>query len=203
MRSDDINVRKSAPLILRSLEQAVDLCQSMLDYMAQTPSPQFNDFNLPALLGEIEQASLLTLHYQGPQIMHADRQMIQRILLNLARNAGTAGATTLWVEVWRVGHLVLMDISDNGLGIPRKNWANLFSPFKSRQGSGGGLGLAISRDLAVAHGGMLRLSRSSAEGSEFRIQFPVMIFPTITTEPVLPWHEIIADSEPHGESGTP
>ena len=45
--------------------------------------------------------------------MHADRNMMSRILLNLARNAGTAGATAMWVEVWQVGHLAIMDISDN------------------------------------------------------------------------------------------
>ena len=196
LQSDDANVRKSAPLILHSLEQAVDLCQSMLDYLAQTPRPKFADFDLPELLGNIQQASLLTLHYQGPQVMHADRAMMQRILLNLARNAGTAGATELWIEVWQVGHLALVDISDNGIGIPRENWADLFFPFRSRQGSGGGLGLAISRDLAVAHGGMLRLSRSSHEGSEFRIQFPITIFPTLQTQPVLAWHVIPAETAP-------
>ena len=99
LQSDDANVRKSAPLILHSLEQAVDLCQSMLDYLAQTPRPKFADFDLPELLGNIQQASLLTLHYQRPRVMHADRAMMQRILLNLARTAGTAGATELWIEV--------------------------------------------------------------------------------------------------------
>ena len=192
MQSDDINVRRSAPLVMQSLEQAVDLCQSMLDYLAQTPTPQWEEFDLAALLVEIRQASLLTLHYKGPQMMHADRGMMRRIFLNLARNAGTAGATDLWVEVWQVGHLALVDISDNGHGIARDNWATLFSPFKSRQGGGGGLGLAISRDLAVAHGGMLRLSRSNRDGSEFRIQFPTSVFPGLGQKQIGPWQELPA-----------
>jgi len=124
--------------------------------------------------------------------MHADRGMMRRIFLNLARNAGTAGATDLWVEVWQVGHLALVDISDNGHGIARDNWATLFSPFKSRQGGGGGLGLAISRDLAVAHGGMLRLSRSNRDGSEFRIQFPTSVFPGLGQKQIGPWQELPA-----------
>ena len=186
------NVLSSAPLVMQSLEQAVDLCQSMLDYLAQTPTPQWEEFDLAALLVEIRQASLLTLHYKGPQMMHADRGMMRRIFLNLARNAGTAGATDLWVEVWQVGHLALVDISDNGHGIARDNWATLFSPFKSRQGGGGGLGLAISRDLAVAHGGMLRLSRSNRDGSEFRIQFPTSVFPGLGQKQIGPWQELPA-----------
>ena len=74
--SKDENVRKSAPLVLRSLEQAVDLCQSMLDYLAQTPDPIPSDFELPELLAEIQSASLLKLRYQGPRIMHTDRNMM-------------------------------------------------------------------------------------------------------------------------------
>jgi len=190
--SKDENVRKSAPLVLRSLEQAVDLCQSMLDYLAQTPDPIPSDFELPELLAKIQAASLLKLRYQGTKLMHADRNMMSRILLNLARNAGTAGATAMWVEVWQVGHLAIMDISDNGSGIPRSAWPNLFSPFKSKQGSGGKLGLAISRDLTLAQNGMLRLSRSGSAGSEFRIQFPLRVFPTLSTAIEIEWHDIAA-----------
>lgn len=190
LSSNDENVRKSAPLVLRSLEQAVDLCQSMLDYLAQTPEPRPQNFNFPKLLAEIKAASLLELHFQGPELMFADRQMMFRILLNLARNAGTAGAKSMFVEVWQVGHLAIIDIGDDGSGIPRSAWPDLFSPFKSRQSSGGGLGLAIARDLTIAQGGMLRLSRSSSEGSEFRLQFTMRTFPTLITKPVLSWHKI-------------
>ncbi len=196
LSSKDENVRKSAPLVLRSLEQAVDLCQSMLDYLAQTPDPIPSDFELPELLAEIQSASLLKLRYQGPRIMHADRNMMSRILLNLARNAGTAGANMMWVEVWQVGHLAIMDISDNGAGIPRSAWPNLFSPFKSTQGSGGGLGLAISRDLTLAQGGMLRLSRSSSDGSEFRIQFAVRVFPALSNTVEMMWHDVASPQSP-------
>ena len=117
-------------------------------------------------------------------------------MLNLARNAGTAGANMMWVEVWQVGHLAIMDISDNGAGIPRSAWPNLFSPFKSTQGSGGGLGLAISRDLTLAQGGMLRLSRSSSDGSEFRIQFAVRVFPTLSNTVEMMWHDVASPQSP-------
>ena len=130
LSSKDENVRKSAPLVLRSLEQAVDLCQSMLDYLVQTPDPVPSDFELPEMLAEIQAASLLKLRYQGPKLMHADRNIMSRILLNLVRNVGTSGANAMWVEVWQVGHLAIMNISDNGTGILRSAWPNPFSPFK-------------------------------------------------------------------------
>ena len=65
LSSNDENVRKSAPLVLRSLEQAVDLCQSMLDYLAQTPEPRPQNFNFPKLLAEIKTASFLELIFRG------------------------------------------------------------------------------------------------------------------------------------------
>jgi len=143
----------------------------MLVYLAQTPSPVYADFDLVTLLEEVKTATLLDIDFSGPATMHADRGMMFRILLNLGRNAGAAGATKLTIEIWRAGHLAIFDISDNGSGIPRHLWPTLFSPFKSRQSSGGGLGLTIARDLALAQDGILKISRSSDVGSEFRIQF--------------------------------
>ena len=113
-----------------------------------------------------------------------------RILLNLARNAWTAGAKSMFVEVWQGGHFAIIDIGDDGSGIPRSALPDLFSPFKSRQSSGGGLGLAIARDLTIVQGGMLRLSQSSSEGSEFRLQFTMRTFPTLINKPVLSRHKI-------------
>jgi len=179
MASDDDNVRKSAPFVMRSLEQAVDLCQSMLDYLKQAPTPTYVNFDLMVLLEEVKDATSLEISYSGPRAMYADRGMMYRILLNLGRNAGTAGATALNIDVWRVGHLAIFDISDNGAGIPRDLWPTLFSPFKSRQSSGGGLGLTIARDLALSQDAILKLSRSSEAGSEFRIQFNGNKFPEL------------------------
>ena len=48
--------------------------------------------------------------------------------------------------------------------------------FPSKQRGGTGLGFAIARDLAVAQGGNLKLTRSKAGGSELRMQLPVEIF---------------------------
>jgi len=58
--------------------------------------------------------------------------MMFRILLNLGRNAGAAGATKLAIKIWRASHLAIFDISDNGSGIPWHLCPTLFSPFKSR-----------------------------------------------------------------------
>ena len=153
----------------------------MLVYLAQTPSPVYADFDLVTLLEEVKTATLLDIDFSGPATMHADRGMMFRILLNLGRNAGAAGATKLTIEIWRAGHLAISDISDDGSGIPRHLWPTLFSPFKSRQSSGGGLGLTIARNLMLAQDGILKLSHSSDAEPEFRIQFNQSKFPKLET----------------------
>ena len=94
----------------------------------------------------------------------------------MARNANHAGATKLNIDIWRAGHLGIIDISDNGHGIPKQQWDDLFLAFKSHGLGGSGLGLAITKDLVVAQGGYVKLSRSNENGTEFRIQLPVEIF---------------------------
>ena len=69
-----------------------------------------------------------------------------------------------------------IDVNCDGPGIPRAHWTYLFLAFRSRSRGSTGLGLAIARDLAVAQGGNLKLTRSTEEGSEFRLQLPVEIF---------------------------
>jgi len=99
-----------------------------------------------------------------------------RVLLNLARNAAAGGATAITIDIWRAGRLGVVDIADDGPGIPRAQWEDLFLAFRSRRRGGTGLGLAIARDLAVAQGGNLKLTRSTDDGSEFRLQLPIEMF---------------------------
>ena len=178
LASKDERVRRMAPHIVRSLEQSVDLCQSMLDYLAETPVPAPSRFAPAALIDEIGESASMSVSYSGPELICMDRGMLSRILLNLARNASLAGAKNLSIDIWRAGQLGVIDIADNGPGIPQEQWSSLFLAFRSKQRGGTGLGLAIARDLAVAQGGNLKLTRSTVDGSEFRLQLPVQIFDT-------------------------
>ena len=176
LASEDPRVRRMAPHIVRSLEQSVELCQSMLDYLAETPVPAPVRFDMNELAGEIEEAAGIEIAYSGPAELRLDRTMLSRSLLNLARNAASAGARKLDIDIWRVGRLGVIDVSDDGPGIPRDQWEELFLAFRSKRRGGSGLGLAIARDLAVAQGGNLKLTRSTEEGSEFRLQLPMQMF---------------------------
>ena len=174
--SEDPKVRRSAPHVVRSLEQAVDLCQSMLDYLVEVPPPKPKRIQMDGVFDMLKSTSGLEVDYIGPDEIFVDDKILSRILINLSRNARLAGATDLQIDIWRAGHLGVIDILDNGPGITEKERTSLFQPFKSTKTGGTGLGLAIARDLAVAHGGNLKLTRSNAQGSEFRLQLPEDMF---------------------------
>ena len=176
LASDDPRVRRAAPHIVRSLEQSVALVQSMMDYLADTPPADPENFSMRELIAETGESAGLEMRYDGPDTVRLDRVMMSRILLNLARNAANAGARSLSIDVWRAGKLGVIDIADDGPGIPCEDWDDLFLAFRSKRRGGTGLGLAIARDLAVAQGGALKLTRSTADGSEFRLQLPMEMF---------------------------
>ena len=91
----------------------------------------------------------------------ADPDQLHRILVNLMRNAreaidgdvAKAGEGTMTVDLTREGESSIIRIADDGPGLPERSRANLFQPFRgSTRREGAGLGLAISRELAQAHG---------------------------------------------------
>jgi nitrogen-specific signal transduction histidine kinase len=75
------------------------------------------------------------------------------------------------IDIWRAGHNGIIDISDNGNGIPKQQWDDLFLAFKSHGRGGSGLGLAITQDLVVAQGGYVKLSRLNEMAPNFVSSF--------------------------------
>jgi signal transduction histidine kinase len=127
------------------------------------------------IIASVEAGTSLDVQHEGVTNITADKLMLSRLLLNLGRNAQQAGASRLSIDIWTAGHLLVMDILDNGPGLSDAQRAALFTPFSSSNPARTGLGLSICLDLAVAMGGALKLSRSSPEGGEFRLQLPLQI----------------------------
>ena len=106
----------------------------------------------------------------------ADRDQLFRVLINLGRNAAEAGAQSIQVKAMAVGGGIVVEIADDGPGLPAKARDKLFMPFTGSARAGGtGLGLAIARDLARGHGGELTLAATSASGTVFRLELPGIV----------------------------
>jgi signal transduction histidine kinase len=111
----------------------------------------------------------------------ADPDQLHRILVNLMRNAreaidgdrGPDGVGAMTVDLEQTETTSTIRMSDDGPGVPERARNNLFQPFvgSTRRG-GAGLGLAISRELAQAHGGDLTLVETSRRGTVFELRLP-------------------------------
>jgi two-component system nitrogen regulation sensor histidine kinase GlnL len=111
----------------------------------------------------------------------ADASAIRRVIVNLLRNACQAGASVILMRT-RVEHghsllqsgqgsLVRLDIIDNGHGVPESLRSLLFLPLVTSRRDGTGLGLALSQQIASAHGGLLTFEPLD-QGSRFTLLLP-------------------------------
>jgi signal transduction histidine kinase len=101
-----------------------------------------------------------------------DPAMVGRIVLilldNAARHAPGAAAR---VGAWREADRLVIEVADDGPGVPPAIRASLFEPFVTGRPDGTGLGLAIARELARAQGGEARLVPGET-GATFRLELP-------------------------------
>jgi signal transduction histidine kinase len=110
----------------------------------------------------------------------ADPALIHVAVANLVSNAldfaggGTSEAPWVRVHVDARGGSAGVSVTDNGPGVSATVLPRLFEPFASGKPNGVGIGLALSRRIARAHGGDLVLERS-AEGAAFRLDLPLEV----------------------------
>ncbi|HET7753609.1 MAG TPA: HAMP domain-containing sensor histidine kinase [Anaeromyxobacteraceae bacterium] len=99
---------------------------------------------------------------------------VRQILSNLVRNAAEAAGPggTVEVAVREDAGAISVDVRDDGPGIDATVRARLFEPFFTTKPQGTGLGLAVSRALARAHGGEVEASSSPGEGARFTFRLP-------------------------------
>jgi two-component system, LuxR family, sensor kinase FixL len=115
---------------------------------------------------------------EDPPPVLADKIQIQQIIINLLRNAAEAMADSprreIFLSTEPLGEdMVQLSVADTGPGIPGDVAKRLFQPFVTTKNGGMGIGLAISRTIAEAHGGQLEMTPNPGGGTVFRIRLPV------------------------------
>ncbi len=112
----------------------------------------------------------------GELDVYADRQMVEQVLINLLQNCehALAGADLGQITLSaRLNHLggVTIEVSDNGPGIPAEIAAKIFVPFFTTRPDGSGVGLALSRQIMIAHGGTISFTNNEQGGARFALAF--------------------------------
>jgi signal transduction histidine kinase len=102
---------------------------------------------------------------------------INQVILNLVTNAAQAieGYGHIWIRTRRTGGSVVIDIRDDGPGIPAEVQARMFEPFFTTKdvGQGTGLGLAICEKIVRAHGGAVTFTSQPGTGTTFSVTLPI------------------------------
>jgi signal transduction histidine kinase len=171
--------------LTRTVERGVGLTEEVLEYSsAREPEPEVET----VLLGQVVDDVQMDMRTAFPKIwvanrighevqITADPEQLQRILSNLFRNSAQAmeGQANAKIEASAdiVANTVIVQIGDNGPGLPDYVEDRLFLPFtRGSCENSTGLGLSISKELAEKMGGSLELLDTGPDGTRFILGLP-------------------------------
>ncbi|WP_157404540.1 two-component system sensor histidine kinase NtrB [Shouchella shacheensis] len=113
-------------------------------------------------------------------ICHVNESMFKQVILNLLRNsieayASSNSSRTLKVKTQFTGDEVVIEISDNGEGMPEEVLGNLGKPFFTTKERGTGVGIPLCKKIIEDHGGSFHVESECEVGTKVAIRLPVLL----------------------------
>jgi signal transduction histidine kinase len=169
------------------VDRMVDLTRDVLDYSRGESRLDLTEVDLAGYFSDVREfhqaayeSAGIELALEGSHRVHVrlDQNRFRRVVDNILNNAREALKPGNRVVVtWTVtSSEVLIQIGDNGPGIPEAIRATLFEPFVTSNKEGGtGLGLAIARKVIEDHGGKITARSETGLGTTFDVVLPVSL----------------------------
>ncbi|MEH6634544.1 MAG: ATP-binding protein [Halioglobus sp.] len=154
--------------------------------VTRLPPPKMQQIRLVKLFANVEQLVVTKWQEQSIELslqvepssleIVADPDMLEQVILNILLNAEQALTGRKSASVKLCGYLnrgghVSIEISDNGPGISPAIANKIFVPFFTTKREGSGVGLALTRQVMLAHGGTVTLGTSDSGGAKFTLTF--------------------------------
>jgi len=167
------------PQILATIEERTRHLESfILGYarFAKLPTPRLDEQAWGAFLAALSDQVQFKLQGEVPAEPHAfDAAQMEQALLNLLKNAHESGSPPedVVLELRRQQGMLRIEVQDRGPGMSEAVLANALVPFYSTKRSGTGLGLALAREIAEAHGGRITLANRGGGGLAVTLILPL------------------------------
>ena len=188
----DSSVRRGLDVILGESDRAARIVRNLLTFARKRQTTRsMVDVNqvvretlgLRAYEQRLSNITVVHAFAAGLPQVFADGHQIQQVLLNLVINAEQAmlGAHGRGVMIARTWHdvdreAVVLEINDDGPGIPGEVQPKIFDPFFTTKevGKGTGLGLTVAYAIVQEHGGRIRLESQPGQGTSFYVELPIV-----------------------------
>ena len=171
--------------LANKLAEDINEMEKMLNEYLQFTKSSFVEkdemFNLTELIEEIKKKynnENITTKLMPRIYFNGRKNLIKRCIMNLIDN-GIKYGEKVNIELTKNNNSLFIKIEDNGPGIPKEEYENVFKPFyKINKGradskSSVGLGLSIASDIIRSHGGNIKLEKSKMNGLEVKIFLPL------------------------------
>lgn len=174
---------------LRTIQKRSDgLLEFVEDYrkLSKIPRPRPEKIRLRELFADMER--LLLAEFQKQHIrfesdvqpaeleLPADRRLLEQTLINLLTNSRQALANVpepyIRLSAYAEAEQLVVEVADNGPGIPEDKLDKIFVPFFSTKAKGSGIGLSLSRNIMNLHGGTIRVKAPKEGLTVFTLVFP-------------------------------
>jgi CheY-like chemotaxis protein/anti-sigma regulatory factor (Ser/Thr protein kinase) len=159
---------------------------------------------------EVESRAVVELDLSPTSRVHGDSPRLVQVILNLVMNAMHAlpasetATNRIWIRLAEERANVVIEVADNGPGVPPEMRERIFEPFQTTKevGDGSGLGLFVCRNIVRSWSGNVSVAARAGGGARFRIELPAVrevVTPAPATRTVAADHSasiLIIDDEP-------
>jgi two-component system nitrogen regulation sensor histidine kinase NtrY len=168
------------PQILETIGERTRHLESFISgyaRFAKLPTPRLETCSWPAVVTRLAgQVSFTIAGELPPDAAWIDAAQLEQALLNLLKNAHESGSRPddVQLQIRRVQDQVRIDVMDRGSGMSEAVLTHALVPFYSTKRAGTGLGLALAREIAEAHGGRILLANRDGGGLAVTLFLPAL-----------------------------